>query len=204
MRVPTSIRRFSRKSTQHHTLPFPASPSLRAAQVTAASFFDGVKPFALEQWGELESYRPSILVGPANDLKRLAERVKLGTVDVRSVDRVVFVLTQCGDRPLSDTLRVVFWQAFGVPVYELLVDMAGMLLAGECEAQEGWHAQPYANFSVSHGEVFVDALHQKRLRTGLLGYVETGVCACGRPGMRVMHSEIQGSNEVLHELAATA
>jgi hypothetical protein len=117
---------------------------------------------------------------------------------------VVFVLTQCGDRPVSDTVRVVLWQTFGVPVYELLVGPGGMLLACECEAQEGWHAQPYANFSVSHGEVVIEALRQKRLRTGLLGYIETALCACGRPGMRVMHTEAQGSNQVRHELAATA
>ncbi|MGI9075336.1 MAG: hypothetical protein ACR2JB_29350 [Bryobacteraceae bacterium] len=204
MRVPASIRRFSRKSTQRHTLPFPACPSLRAAQVTAATFFDGVQPFPNERWGELETYRPSVLVGPAEDLKKLVERVRLGTVDVKSVDRVVFVLTQCGDRPVSDASRVVLWQTFGVPVYELLVGPRGMLLACECQAQEGWHVQPYANFSVSHGEVLVDALGQKTLRTGLLGYIETAVCSCGRAGMRVMHSEAQGSNEVWHELAATA
>jgi hypothetical protein len=204
MRVPASIRRFSRKSTQRHTLPFPASPSLRAAQVTAATFFDGVQPFPHERWAELETYRPSILVGPAEDLTRLVERVRRGTVDVKSVDRVVFVLTQCGDRPVSDGLRLVLWQTFGVPVYELLVSTGGMLLACECEAQEGWHAQPYASFFVSHGEVLVDALRQKRLRTGLLGYVETAVCSCGRSGMRVMHAEAQGSNEVRRELAATA
>jgi hypothetical protein len=204
MRVPASIRRFSRKSTQRHTLPFPASPSLRAAQVTAATFFDGVQPFPHERWAELETYRPSILVGPAEDLTRLVERVRRGTVDVKSVDRVVFVLTQCGDRPVSDGLRLVLWQTFGVPVYELLVSTGGMLLACECEAQEGWHAQPYASFFVSHGEVLVDALRHKRLRTGLLGYVETAVCSCGRSGMRVMHAEAQGSNEVRRELAATA
>ena len=63
---------------------------------------------------------PAYWLGLAEDLKRLAERVKLGTIDVKSVDRVVFVLTQCGDIPLSDTSRVVLWQTFGVPVYELL------------------------------------------------------------------------------------
>jgi hypothetical protein len=203
MRVPTSIRRFSRTGSQHHTLPFPASSSLRAAQVTASTFFDGVKTFPDERWGEIETYRPSVLVGPAEDLKKLAEEVRRGTVDTTSVDRVVFVLTQCGDKPLYDTLRVVLWQTFGVPVYELLVGTGGVLLACECEAQEGWHAQPYASFSVSHGELLVDALRQKRLRTGMLGYIETAVCACGRPGMRVMHTEAQGSNEI-QELAATA
>jgi hypothetical protein len=202
--MPVSIRRFSRRSTQHYRLPFPASPNLRAAQITAATSFEAVEPFPCERWGELETYRPRVLAGPAEELKRLAERVKLGTVDVKSVDRVVFVLTRCGDRPVSDTSRVVFWQAFGVPVYELLVGPQGMLLACECEAQEGWHAQPYANFSVSRGEVVIDALRQKRLRTGLLGYIETALCACGRPGIRVMHTETRGSNEIQPELAATA
>jgi hypothetical protein len=204
MRVPASIRRFSRKSTQRHTLPFPASPSLRAAQVTATTFFDGVQPFPHERWAELETYRPSVLAGPAEDLTRLVERVRRGTVDVKSVNRAVFVLTKCGDRPVSDGLRLVLWQTFAVPVYELLVSTGGMLLACECEVQEGWHAQPYAKFSVSHGEVLVDAPHNKRLPTGLFGYIESAVCACGRPGMRVMHTEAQGSNEVRRELAATA
>src|SRR6266513_3115197 len=104
MRVSTGIRRFSRKATQYHTLPFPASPNLRAAQVTAVTFFEMVDPFPDERWGELESYRPRVLVGPAWNLKQRAERVERGTVDVTSVDRVVFVLTQCGDRPVSDTL----------------------------------------------------------------------------------------------------
>ncbi|MFL6353311.1 MAG: hypothetical protein ACJ74Z_15885 [Bryobacteraceae bacterium] len=202
--MPASIRRFSRHRTQHHTLPFPASPNVRAAQITATTFFDRVELFPHERWGELETYRPQILVGPAADLKRLAEGVKVGAVNVKSVDRVVFVLTQCGDPPMADTLRVVFWQTFGVPVYELLIGVGGVLLACECEAQEGWHAQPYANFSVSHDEVYVDAVRQTRLATGLIGYLETSICACGRPGTRVMHRETQGSNEVRQELAATA
>ena len=50
----------------------------------------------------------------------------------------------------------------------------------------------------------MDTLRQKKLRTGLLGYIETAVCACGRPGMRVMHTEAHMSNEIRHELAATA
>ncbi|MGI8960373.1 MAG: hypothetical protein ACR2IV_11550 [Bryobacteraceae bacterium] len=192
MRVPASFRRFSRKRTQHRRLPFPASPNLRAAQVTAATFFDGVEPFSAERWGELEAYRPRVLVGPAEDLRKLAERVELGKIDVKSVDRVVFVLTDCGDKPLPDISRVLLWQAFGVPVYELLVGAAGILLACECEAQEGWHPQPYATFSLSHDEVVVDALRQQRLRTGLIGYIETALCACGRPGTRRMHTEAQG------------
>jgi len=63
----------------------------------------------------------------------------------------------------------VLWQTFGVPVYELLVGAEGILLARECELQEGWHAQPYAIFSVTDNELLVKAFRQKALRTGLFG-----------------------------------
>lgn len=204
MRVPVGIRRFGRKNTQHRRLPFPASPNLRAAQVTAATFFEGVEPFPCARWRELEAYRPQILVGPASELQKLAERVQLGAVDVRSVDRVVFVVTQCGDSPISDVSRVVLWQAFGVPVYELLVGADGMRLAGECQAQEGWHAEPYATFSVSDNELVVQTFRQNALRTGLLGYIETAACPCGGDGVRLMNVEALGSRGIQRELAATA
>jgi hypothetical protein len=204
MRIPVSIRRFRRNSTEHRRLPFPASRHSRAAQITATSFFDHVETFPYERWRELEIYRPRVLVGPATDLQKLAELVEIGTLDVRSVDCAVFVLTECGGRPVSDVLRVVFWQAFGVPVYELLVDGEGILLARECELQEGWHPQPYATFSVSDNELIVHALRRKALRTGLVGNIETAACPCGRPGTRLLDIEALGSREAQRELAATA
>ena len=126
MRVPVGIRRFSCKRTEHRRLPFPASPNLRVAHVTATTSFDDVEAFPRERWRELETYRPRILVGPVSDLQKLVERVELGRVDVRSVDHVVFVLTECGDRPISDPSRVVLWQTFGVPVIELLAGADGI------------------------------------------------------------------------------
>jgi phenylacetate-coenzyme A ligase PaaK-like adenylate-forming protein len=148
MRVPVGIRRFKRKSTQHRRLPFPAAPGIRTAQVTATTFFEDVEAFSYERWAELESFHPRILVGPASDLRRVAEQVELGTLDLKSVDCAVFVLTACGGTPVSDVVRVVLWQSFGVPVYELLVGVKDILLACECQLQEGWHPQPYAIFSV--------------------------------------------------------
>lgn len=204
MRVPVGIRRFSRKRTQHRRLPFAASPNLRAAQITATTPFDEVAAFPYERWRELETYRPRILVGPARGLQRLAEQIELGAVDVRSVDHVVFVLTECGDRPISDVSRVLLWQTFAVPVYELLVGADGTLLACECELQEGWHAQPYASFSVRDNELVVHAFRQTALRTGLLGSIETAACPCGRSGVRLMNIEAPGSKEMPRELAATA
>jgi hypothetical protein len=204
MRVPVGIRRFSRKRTEHRRLPFPASPNLRVAQITATTSFDDVEAFPPERWRELETYRPRILVGPVSDLQRLVERVELGRVDVRSVDHVVFVLTECGDKPISDPSRVVLWQTFGVPVIELLAGADGILLACECLAQDGLHPQPYATFSVSGNELVAHAFRQKGLRTGMLGYIETAACPCGRPGTRLMNVEPLGREDIQRELAATA
>jgi hypothetical protein len=144
------------------------------------------------------------LVGPTSGLQRLAERIKLGALDLRSVDHVVFVLTECGDKPLSDVSRVVLWQTFGVPVYELLIGAEGILLACECQAQEGWHAQPYATFSVNGNELVVHAFRQKPLYTGLLADIETAACPCGRPGVRLMNVAALGPKDIQREFAATA
>jgi hypothetical protein len=204
MQVPAKIRRLGRQRTRHCELPFPAGPELRVAQITATSPFDRVAAFPPERWEELEAYRPQVLVGPAAELQKLRERVELGLLDLKAIDHAVFVLIECGDKPLSDASRVVLWQTFGVPVYELFVGMGGVLLASECEAHEGWHVQPYANFSVSHDELVVNALTQKTQRTGLLGSIETAGCPCGRPGKRVMGVETVRSKTARHELAATA
>jgi hypothetical protein len=204
MRVPVGIRRFKRKSTHPRRLPFPASPDVRAAQVTPTTFFEDIKAFSHERWRELEDYRPRILVGPATELRRLAEQVELGNLDVRSVDRAVFVLTACGGTPVSDVARVVLWQTFGVPVYELLVGAKDILLACECELQEGWHPQPYATFSLHENELLVHAFRQPAHGTGLLGKIESAACPCGRPGMRLTDIEALGPRELPRELAATA
>lgn len=204
MQVPAKIRRLGRQRTPHCELPFPAAPDLRVAQITATSHFDRVSAFPPDRWQELETYRPQVLVGPAQQLQKFIEWVKLELVDLKSIDHAIFVLIECGDRPFSDMSRVVLWQTFGVPVYELFVGVGGVLLASECEAHEGWHVQPYARFSLSDEELVVNALNQKTQRTGLLGSIETTGCPCGRPGARVMGIESLRSKTAWYELAATA
>lgn len=204
MQLSVNLRRFSRKRTGHRRLPFPASPNLRIAQLAAVSSFDRVGAFPPERWQELEAYRPHALVGPAANLQRLAERVQLGTVELTTVDRAVFALTECGDMPLSDVARVILWQTFGVPVYELFIGADSNLLASECEAHEGWHAEPHVNFYVKQNELFVEVRGRTTVRTGLSASVETSTCACGRRGVRVVNVEASVARELSQELAATA
>lgn len=204
MQVPATIRRLGRQRKRPCELPFPVAPELRVAQITPTTPFDRVAAFGPDRWQELEAYRPQVLVGPVPELQKLVESVKLRVIDLKTLDHAILVLTQCGDKPLSDMSRVVLWQTFGVPVYEVFVAMGGVLLASECEAHEGWHVQPYAIFSLSDDELVVNAPSQKTIRTGLLGSIEIASCPCGRPGKRLMRVETLRSRTTQHELAATA
>lgn len=191
------------RNATRRRLPFPAASNLRVAQVAGGSFFAGVQAFWPQRWDELEAFRPQVLVGPATDLQRLAERMRLHTIDLKDVDRAIFVLTECGAKPLTDVLRVVLWQTFGVPVYELFMGGGGLLLASECELHEGWHVEPPAAFSVISDELIIDTPTRHRLRTGLTGYLENELCPCGRPGARVMDVKPR-SSRASRQLAATA
>ena len=124
MRVPVNIRRFGRRSARPK-LPFAVTPGLRVAQVTASNPFERVEAFPVERWHELDTYKPRLLIGSAADLHQLRERVKQNSLSLTSIDYAVFVLTVCGERPMSDVSRVALWQSFGVPVYELFVGKGG-------------------------------------------------------------------------------
>lgn len=198
--------RLGRQSVRAPRLPFPGAVKLRAAQIAPISSFDRVVAFAPERWQDLQSFRPQVLVGRQADLLRLAAAVELGTVDTSSVDHAVFVLTECGDQPISDVSRVVLWQTFGVPVYELLIGKRGALLASECEAHQGWHVEPNTKFFVSDGKLHAHAGSQHVEATGLPGYLETANCPCSRPSARVMlvSAQIASESQAWEHLAATA
>jgi hypothetical protein len=87
--------------------------------------------------------------------------------------RAVFVLTRA-DEFVSEGLREELWEAFQVPVYVLLVDRGGRILAWECEAQNGLHVEAGSAVSV--------------------GMREERACACGRAGARVMLGSAAAAN----------
>ena len=200
MRLPVNIRRFGSQSLTRRKLPL-AVPNLRVAQIAKTALFDSVKAIRRGDWAALEHHRPRALVGNASDLREVAQRVAAGAIELSSVDHAIFVLTDCGAAPLSDVLRVVLWQAFGVPVYELFVGKAG-ILASECETHDGWHVEPGASFWLAQGELLLDGFGTKGMRTGLSGSIETTVCPCGRQGLRLMN--IGMHSEPARSLAATA
>ena len=148
------------------------------------SMFEEVQPFSCDRFDDLERFRPRVLVGSAADVRRMAELAERQIIDLASVDHAVFVLTQCGDQPLSDVCRVVLWQTFGVPVYELYVGAQGAVLAFECEAHESWHVEAGAKFTMMDGELVVEA-GGVTAPTGLTADLEDEICACGRAGVRL-------------------
>lgn len=201
MRLPVNVRRLGAPVLSRRKLPLAAGPNLRVAQIAKSASFDAAKAFGPGNWAALENYRPRVLVGSTAHLHELAQRVEASTLELSSVDHAIFSLTQCGGEPLTDVLRVVLWQAFGVPIYELFVGRGG-ILASECETHDGWHVEPGATFRVSDGELILDGFGAKGMRTGLSGSIETAPCPCGRESARVMNIAVCPAAP--QHLAATA
>ncbi|MGH9583306.1 MAG: hypothetical protein ACRD4O_10255 [Bryobacteraceae bacterium] len=162
---------------------------MRVAQLTPPATFDAVECFAFARWHAIEAFRPQALVGSALALQMLAIRVQEKTLDLSSVDHAIFVTAQCGDPALAETARVVLWQTFGVPVYELFMDAAGKLLASECEMHAGWHIEPHVKLATAGGEVVLLTPGKSPEPLAPAARVETGLCPCGRPGVRILSAE---------------
>lgn len=193
------------QSASHVKLPFPFHAQTRVVQLCpSVPYLPGLKPFRAESITDIQGYRPNMLVGTARELQELAGQVELGTVDLSSVDYAVIALTRCGQSPISDVTRVVLWQTFGVPVYEIFVGLDNSILGYECELHEGWHIAPKIRFAELNGELLLEAPGPVMLQTALKGFVTDDKCPCGRAGSRLLEVEpVQRINWPV-ELAATA
>lgn len=170
-------------------LPFPVTEKLRVVQVGHGRLFEGAE--------RISSKDANVLVGPASELKALAE-----TCDLR-IDHAIFVFTRPGDRPLNDVLRVTLWQNFGVPVFELLIDENQNIYAAECEAHEGLHLVGGTIAVLQGGELVLASGRGKKIHTGFSAVLEHSECACGSAAPRIVALEPRPVLAV-HQLAATA
>lgn len=196
--------RFRSGKAEQNKLPFGLSSNVRLAQVSGLPVIDRVRAFAPQEWLEIEAFRPGVLLGHAAALKSLSEQMQSGRLDLSSVDHAVFVLTNCGEAPVNDTLRVLFWQSFGVPVYELIAAPDGSLLAADCEAQEGWHVQPGVRAHLLNGELLFESSGLKGLHTGLSAELADEQCACGRSDLKIVNAVRSRRFSAVRRLAATA
>lgn len=203
MLIKVAIRPFGSRSRRDRAARLPAS-RLRAAQISAGKLFDRVECFPPDRWCEIEAFRPRILVGHGLELGNFAEHVKRCGIEFPSLDQAIFVVTQYPYNPLSDTVRLVLWRTFGLPIYEVYLAPDGTPLCYECEAHEGWHAQDGIRMSAQHGELVLHAV-RRSLHTGLAGEILENPCPCGRPGSRVINvRERVERRRWNHRLAATA
>ena len=197
------MRKLTPLKSRRGRLPIVSGANLRLAQLTAGSAFDGAELFPPRRWDELAGFAPQVLVASVSDYQRLIDRMNLRTVEIRSVDHAVFVITAIGDKPLTNPMRAALWQRFLVPVYEVFVDRNSSILASECQLQEGWHIEPGVNFEIDHGEIHV-VVRGSRIRTGLSGTVDDAPCDCGSANARLHHSaglNVQQFDPVLAAIA---
>ena len=185
------IRRFrSIPSSSELKLPFATHTQIRLAQLEEeAPSFGQLISFRPQSALDLEGFQPNIIAGAPPGLQNLAEQVGLGTLNLSCLDHAVIALVRCGQAPLNDVARVVFWQAFGVPVYEVFIGLDNSILAYECELHEGWHLARKVRFSDVNGELMLDAAGVAGLHTSLTGYMTGDECPCGRRGYRLLNME---------------
>jgi hypothetical protein len=81
---------------------------------------------------EAAKFEPSSIAGPLEQLRRLTK------LDVR-LRHALIIFTYGGEAGLSDDDRDIFWEAFGVPVFEQYLGRDNELLAVECDAHTGLH-----------------------------------------------------------------
>jgi hypothetical protein len=185
-------------------LPFEIPASVRLAQISGVSVIERAVTFRPDDWHNLEGFRPRILIGHAGPLKWLTKQVQTGTLNLDSVNHAILALTNCGEAPLSDTLRVLLWQSFGVPVYEVVIAGDGTLLATDCEAQDGWHLQPGVRARLIDSELHFEMPGVRPFCTGLSAAISSEACACGRSALRITGMERLRHPNPEQPLAATA
>ncbi len=168
-------------------LPVRLDPGAKAAQISVLPEFAFTMPFRRERWPELESAAPQILVGYGFDLQRLADKVRNNELALTTVDRAIFALTDCGSNPLSLPFRENIWQAFGVPIYELIIAPGCTLLAAECELHQGWHLQEGSKAYLLRGELMYDTPLITGSHSGFTGGIDLTPCECGRSTVRLIN-----------------
>lgn len=182
MGISIQWRRSWQRAPEPQQLPFPASPSVRAALLGNGTWAEDLPSFPEGRWRELLAFGPQALVGATPVMLRAAAMMFRGELPLTTLDCAVFVITQVGAPVLAEADREILWRAFLLPVFELCVDNKGKLIAAECEAHDGWHlADPKLEFLSEGPELFI----RKRgspgteMRTGMRAERSPTICCCG-------------------------
>jgi hypothetical protein len=128
---------------------------------------------------DVDRFEPDVLVASPANLLRLSR------YRIRSPQRALIAIQAPGMRALTEGERDWLWRRFQVPLYQQLRGFQGELLAAECDAQVGFHANPaQAHWEVRNQELVYTSLTNLRhptlrLESGWKGDLETSRCGCG-------------------------
>jgi len=150
--------RFRTKKSTLARFVHPLSPIPRTA-ILAPGFKETgtVKVFPSGWNRQAARFGPASIAGPIDRLRQLA-------ATPIPLERGLVAFTYEGQAGLTSEDRELFWDAFGVPVYEQLLGRDNRLLAVECDAHCGLH--------------LVDG-YQSDAR------IETEPCGCGNASARI-------------------
>jgi hypothetical protein len=139
--------------TNRQPLCFPLKAPTRIAVLCGDfSLPAGAREVSATDTVELACYKPDALVAPLDAVLRLADYKLTGQLSLPSLSIAIAVLTRL-ESPLLDTHRDLLWLAFGLPVFEILQDSNGTVLARECEVHDGLHFEPASSDLFAGDEV---------------------------------------------------
>ena len=183
--MPVEIKLDRLRRSRHSTVPVPISARTRVASLSQFNIGAGERrSFHREHWQELEKFGPNIIIGSFSQLEEIVSLSDEGTIDLESLDIGLLVTSEFGAETLRDVDRVILWQAFGIPVYEMIVSPDRRLIACECEAREGWHLESGIGLVNSQGVLTLT--ERKRKPLCMVAAMETGACPCGRKEPRII------------------
>ncbi len=181
-----------RAVSQTESLCFPLSGPVRIALLDGKFRADrNMREFGAADIAWLRSYAPEALVAPLDVALSLADRKRRGLIDLPSLKTAIVTLTSFETSPLADSDRDVLWRAFGVPVFEQMRGWDGAIIARECEIHDGLHIdESAAILEIHQNELLATQLAATgepilRARTGLTGWIVTGLCECGADSPRL-------------------
>jgi hypothetical protein len=123
---------------------------------------------------EAAAFQPATIAGSKAQLTSLLAKRPV------SLTHALIAVLRPGEKLVTEGERERFWRAFGVPIFEQIVDSSGHLLASECEAHDGLH---------------VDAAEVELKTFELHGYrLDHTPCGCGRRSPRIRgtsHPELE-------------
>jgi hypothetical protein len=192
-------------SRNRRKLPFGSEANLRIAQISLpGALFDNASYLRPSRLQELALFRPQVLIGSSEDLRGLALESERNSLKFIDLDRAAFVLTDFRSSLLDDATRTLLWDAFSVPLYELVLAEDGALLAFECEAHSGWHLASRVVLSEINGAIWYSFRRGPLLATGLTAQIEDRPCDCGRTGRRILNTALDLRDPLRLKLANIA